>query len=683
MKIKNVVSLCLIIVQLLFIVSCKKAPTEAPEINTKISGKITDGQNNAALAGVQITSTPVTSSVITGQDGNFTIPNITPGQYTLTASKDGYNTNTISVNVKEGQTVNADMQLIKQGPELNVSVNVLDFGTDLTSLTFAISNKTKVDVVTWQISSNQNWLSISPNSGTSTTESDIITVSVSRDNIDFGNYSAIITINSDYGTKQISVIMTKRNPNSAQITVTPTIVDFGSLDNNQIITVKNTGASILTWNSTPSANWIIVSKNSGTINAGSSTNVMVSVNKAGLQPNSYEGNISFSSDGGTQIVTVKMIVEQGTLNPPTLQVVGAPTKNSITLGWTATTDANFNNYKVFRSLSAGVNDYLTLVATISSASQNNFTDNNLYSNTSYYYKVYVYNKNGVGSGSNEISATTDKTLGSWVSTVTISSLSNTPSQGMKALADNNVWLVNDNEIWHYDGNSWTKNFTAVESYDFNSLFFLNTNLGWAVGGNGMIYKYNGITWTKVTSSVIGTSSIYSLVASSESDIWVSGIGEFFHFDGVNWTVYTVAASNIYSMSMVSPSEIYAVDYHGRLLKWNGIGWAEIAITTTYNGYSQVFAFSSNNIWLRSNKYLHNYNGNQLQLLNDDNSSIKCFDMVNSNEAWAADYKIYFYNGTNWKEVQNPINSSITCIEMLNSKSGWAIGAYGEILRYKE
>ena len=89
--------------------SCKRAPTDAPVIETKITGKVTDGQTNVALVGVQITTNPVTSSVNTGQDGNYTLPNIKPGQYTITAKKDGYNDNTASVTVSEGQTVTADV----------------------------------------------------------------------------------------------------------------------------------------------------------------------------------------------------------------------------------------------------------------------------------------------------------------------------------------------------------------------------------------------------------------------------------------------------------------------------------------------------------------------------------------------------------------------------------------------
>lgn len=131
MKMKNLPKkihlIILVIVLAILYYSCKEAPSDAPEIITKITGKVTDGQTNEALAGAQITTNPVTSSVITGEDGNYTIPNVSPGQNIITCLKDVYDENTYIVNDSEGQTVAADMQLIKLGPELSVSVQNLEF----------------------------------------------------------------------------------------------------------------------------------------------------------------------------------------------------------------------------------------------------------------------------------------------------------------------------------------------------------------------------------------------------------------------------------------------------------------------------------------------------------------------------------------------------------------------------
>lgn len=685
----------MIILSILFS-TCKKAPTDAPVIETKITGKVTDGQTNAPLAGVQITTSPVTSSVNTGQDGIYTLPNITAGQYTITAKKDGYNDNTATITISEGQTVTADVQMIQQGAELEVSTQTLDFDIALTNLTFTITNKTKVGTVTWQVTSNQAWLKVSPSSGTTTTESDVIAVSVLRDSLNYGNYGGIISVSSDYGSKQINVSMAKQNPSAPQLTVIPTSLDFGTSNNNQIISVKNTGTGNLTWTASTSVSWIIISSISGTTTSISPTNITVSVNKSGLSPNNYDGLILFSTNGGNQSILVKMVVEQGTLTPPTLQIIGTSTTNSISVGWTKITDAGFNNYKIYRSITQGVTESSTLVTTITNANQNNYTDNGLSSGTTYFYRVFVYNSNGIGSGSNEINASTQKVLGSWVATTTIPNVSGLTPNSLCPVADNDVWFVFGREIWHYDGSSWSKNFTSPGNI-FNAVWAINQNNVWAVGEYGMIYQYNGITWTKVTSSVVGTSYLQAIVASSASDIWVSENGVFFHYDGSQWTKYTVSGGWIKDMDMISNNNIWAMDTYSNIFKWNGIGWAYIGqIINTY-GFNRIQAISNTDIWITDNygsslSGLYHYDGNEFKgdyLLPVSSSKYGprlTIEMISSHEGWSSrsdTYDLSYFDGNSWQTVTSPISNNVYCIKMLNSNDGWAVGGGGEILRYKE
>ena len=290
---KQVIIVLIFLYVLILINSCKKAPTDAPVIETKITGKVTDGHTNQALAGVSITTSPTTSSVITGQDGNYTLSDISAGQYTVTAKKDGYNDNTSTIDVSEGNTVTADIQMIQLGAELDISTQNLDFNTDLTNLTFTITNKTKAGTVTWQLSSNQGWLKVQPKEGTTTTESDVISVSVNRDSLNYGNYAGVISVNSDYGSQQISITMIIQNPNAPQLTAIPTTLDFGSTNSNQTLSIKNTGTGTLTWSATTSVDWILLSESSGSITNNSPKNINVSVNKSGLQPDNYAGLNSY------------------------------------------------------------------------------------------------------------------------------------------------------------------------------------------------------------------------------------------------------------------------------------------------------------------------------------------------------------------------------------------------------
>ncbi|MDP3830819.1 MAG: carboxypeptidase regulatory-like domain-containing protein, partial [Ignavibacteriaceae bacterium] len=313
--VKNSWILFFSLISIFILSNCKKdAPTDAPEIITKIAGKVIDGKSNQPITGVQVTTNPVTSSVITGSDGNYTIPDVNPGQYTITAKKEGYSDNFVSVSVTEGNTVNADIKMLQIQPEIEVTPLILDFNIDENNMTFSIFNKTKVGNIAWQITNNQQWMTITPISGSTSNETDIITVSINRSNIDYGNHSGLITIESNYGNKQISVIVVKSNPNAPQISVTPLNLDFDSSQTTLQLTIRNTGANVLNWAAISNANWLTISTTSGGLTSSSPTVLTVAINRVGLNPNVYHGAINFTSNGGSQSVIVQMKVSSFSQN---------------------------------------------------------------------------------------------------------------------------------------------------------------------------------------------------------------------------------------------------------------------------------------------------------------------------------------------------------------------------------
>ncbi len=92
-------------------------------------------------------------------------------------------------------------------PVLAVSPSSLDFGADQTSKTFDITN-TGPGTLTWSISDNQSWITVSPTSGSTTTGTDQITVTVNRSGVAAGSHSGTVTISSNGGTKTVSVLLT-------------------------------------------------------------------------------------------------------------------------------------------------------------------------------------------------------------------------------------------------------------------------------------------------------------------------------------------------------------------------------------------------------------------------------------------------------------------------------------------
>ncbi len=677
--------------------TCKEAPTEAPVLISKIIGKVTDANTNTPLAGVQITTYPTTLSVVTGSTGGYTLEGVNPGAYTVSAKKLGYNDKSVSVTVIQGKIINADIPMVESSPELEVSTNLLDFDVAQSSLTFTISNKTKVGTLTWQIAFNQPWMTVSPSSGTSTSESDIITVTVDRDSLGFGNFAGVITVTSSQGTKELNVVITKGNPNAPQLTVTPLRLEFGTSSENKTVIIKNTGTGVLPWDATPTNNWIILSRSSGNTTAGSPESFNVSINKAGLSQGNYEALINITANGQNQSVVVVMTVQAGILPAPQLQVLSFTSSSSIGLGWTKSTGSTFATYKVFRSLSEGVSESSSLVATIDNSETNFYTDINLAAGTKYFYKVYAYNSEGIGSGSNEVSAVTKRQLGTWIVTQTLES----PYLGyygtddlpncFQANSASEAWYVSTNKVYHFNNNAWTNVYSVPTSTNLTCIWMGADGRGY-VGTSQGILKYDGIGWT--TDATYPREIVRDIVGSAINKLWVTGGTGVYYFNGTTWQFYNLTTV-IIDLDYVSDNEIWALSYDGKVYRYNGTGW--LFIGSAYStGAVQIDAINSTDVWIAYDKSspsgLWHYNGVDFSNNYKLGSGLTgygatfCIDMFSSDYGWRYNWSssvLSVFDGNGWTSVTTSNNETIVSIKLPSAKTGWAVGSRGSIFRYSE
>lgn len=152
---------------------------------------------------------------------------LTPGEYddVLRFTSQGGNLN-VPVTIEVANT-----------PVLSLSEDVLDFGRDATTDVFVISNIGN-GTMTWSVSTNQDWISLNPLSGTNT---GTVNVTVSRDNLSFGSYSGQIDIESDGGIGSVIVEMDFLPPNEppvADFTISNDVVNLG-----QEVNVDASGSS--------------------------------------------------------------------------------------------------------------------------------------------------------------------------------------------------------------------------------------------------------------------------------------------------------------------------------------------------------------------------------------------------------------------------------------------------------
>ncbi len=99
--------------------------------------------------------------------------------------------------------------------------------------------------------------------------------------------------------------------------------------------------------------------------------------------------------------------------PVTLNSLDQITPDSMRVTWGETGIGNFKQYRVYRSESPDPTESATLLAVITNRSTTTFTDTGLMARKTYYYRVYLYNQNDTGIGSNQASAMTAGVTWPW------------------------------------------------------------------------------------------------------------------------------------------------------------------------------------------------------------------------------------------------------------------------------
>ncbi len=96
-------------------------PDEDPGVGS-ILGIVRDADSNAPLSQVNITTNPVTGSIITNSQGEFYITDLAAGRYTVKAKKNYYDSTSVTVSVTLGDTTTA-----------NIFMNLKDTSTAVTT----------------------------------------------------------------------------------------------------------------------------------------------------------------------------------------------------------------------------------------------------------------------------------------------------------------------------------------------------------------------------------------------------------------------------------------------------------------------------------------------------------------------------------------------------------------------
>jgi len=204
----------------------------------------------------------------------------------------------------------------------------ISFGESLSHI-FTISNAGGGNL-TWTVSADQPWITLSPASGTN---SEVVKIKLNTEALDPGTYFGTITVSSNGGTKKGSVTMNiltgtseKTSNNTPQLFVSPDPFTFngGTMtageSGSYIISISNAGGGNLIWSVIDDQPWITINPTSGT----DSATITLNINTAGLNSGSYSGTITVNSNGGTKKGNVLLVIPQTITSTPTTTPQIAP-----------------------------------------------------------------------------------------------------------------------------------------------------------------------------------------------------------------------------------------------------------------------------------------------------------------------------------------------------------------------
>ena len=147
------------------LIGCSKE-TITPETIGNINGQVLNSETEEGIGGVNITTSPATNSILTNQDGSFSLNEVTTGNYNVTASKSNFESATVSVNVRQGKTATAQVFLDPEGGnggkslkadvtawnERTVDVDTTDSDSTFADVEYEVSNNSDdVDINRYEV----------------------------------------------------------------------------------------------------------------------------------------------------------------------------------------------------------------------------------------------------------------------------------------------------------------------------------------------------------------------------------------------------------------------------------------------------------------------------------------------------------------------------------------------------
>ena len=244
-------------------------------------------------------------------------------------------------------------------PVLTVSPVALSFGNFSTERSFTIRNSGG-GALTWTAAETESWLELDVTNGTTTTETDRVTLTADRTGLQPGVYNTTVEVTSNAGN--FTVLIALSVPGTPTIQVNPESLSFFGTTEEQSFTLTNLGDGSLSWSlhlespDEPGTEidipaFMTISPLAGLTPATESAEIDVTIDRSQIPDGTLSFVLVIDSNAGTQFVSINIgqgvgpkiaveppVLDFGTqLNTLTFDVYNPGDLGSI-LDFTVTTD---------------------------------------------------------------------------------------------------------------------------------------------------------------------------------------------------------------------------------------------------------------------------------------------------------------------------------------------------------
>ena len=331
------------------------------ELPGGIYGTVLDKGSGEPIRNAEITLNPGGKTTVVGSNGTYEFVNLEAGMYTVNVQADGYDHNSKTANVVNGESTACDFHLTKTiiNQDLEITPTSLNFGTTQNQLSATITNR-GTEETAWSLDLGAcKWLSATPVSGRiGAGKTQAIIFSVDRSLLQ-KDETAVVTL-SAFGNSYPMNVSCAIVQNKGVMTVSPTVLSFGEDANEMNFTIKNLGNANLNWYIQGlSVSCLSLSESNGTLTSGASKVVKVLLDRSLM---SEDLSTSFVvSDGNTDqeilvMATKKVQRPMMSITPTFLDFGENSTSKTFTI-------SNSGNADLHWSLTNANNDCLNYSAT--------------------------------------------------------------------------------------------------------------------------------------------------------------------------------------------------------------------------------------------------------------------------------------------------------------------------------